>query len=109
MDQVATKGTALEQRKLTSRLPAPRSLTQQPEKETFQFVVFICSRLECAAFREGMSDCPGLLQPLQVGRVQMPSDLLQPSQRGLMQRMSQPFTSEPPRVYWRHPRQNRTK
>lgn len=56
MDQVATKGTALEHSKLTSRLPAHRSLTQQPG-ETFQFPVFICSRLECAAFHEGVSDC----------------------------------------------------
>lgn len=101
--------TWTENRKLTSRLPARCSLTQQPEEETFPFTVFICSHLQCPAFHEGMSDYPGLLQPLQVGRVQMSSHLLQPSRRGLTQRMPQPFTSEFPRVYWRHPWLNRTK
>lgn len=88
-----------------------RSLSDsaEEEEETFQFPAFICSLLEHPAFHRGMSDCPGLLQHLQVGRVQMPSHLLQLSPRGLTQRMSQPFTSEPPRVYWRHPWQKRTK
>lgn len=41
MEQVATKGTALEHSKLPSRLPARCSLTQQPEEETFQLTVFV--------------------------------------------------------------------
>lgn len=90
--------------------PACTSLSDSAEEEeTIQFPAFICLRLEHPAFHRGMPDCPGLLQPLQVGRVQMPSHLLQLSPRDLTQRMAQFFTSEPPWVYWCHPLQNRTK
>lgn len=89
-------------------LPARRSLTQQRRRRPFSSSIYLL-RLEHPAFHRGTSDCPGLLQPLQVGRVQMPSHLLQLSPRDLTQRMSQFFTSEPSWVYWCHPLQNRTK
>lgn len=102
MDQVATKGTALGHKHWhLACLHVALWFSRGGRDLSVHSIYLFMAGTSCISSGDVRLHRP--FASLQVGRVQMPSHLLQLSWRGFTQRISQPFISEHPRVYWRSP------